>query len=1853
MRGRKGKINSSSGIISNAIYMGLVALVRISRNRTSEKTRRYFRSIEKIWTSAWNKFEEMQSNFLWDFSPIQNAEPNMRGQLFKFVWSSTKRYGNRETKRVYNWLGGTVGPLNALLNYSGARLRELAMIYFPFPRPKTFQVRVYPDGSKKILTKREVELIGSDNAVKVYWRYGYERRGKNPRVLLAHPTLPGLDFVDMIRAHCVELCRQCFIYDVPMTEAHRYTRLLIHRLRPFLDWVYTDGKEGRRHFNPDADKELRKIVLEIRSLYKKRSRTRKRASKRHDEGSINLSREVVRKKVIKLLAKTKDRDEQRYLLKFLDYIDTSQVDEHDTERVLTEIRERVVEKQRKTTNKVEIATLHKMLEFIDIESTSSQEDKTSFERIRKKIITQLKSTKDERKQEQILRLLDYLDINAGCVQDRDLGKLVEQILAISGREGNQWHRTLLSDLHHPVSLKQVIHAGDKMLDEPSSILVVAELPVTKRTGQIDLTIFIRREVEGRIYWTPVMILEVKTKTAIEFNLFGERIRRRRSDSITPSFYAWRCAMNEAEWKTIIASGPEQSALQQLANYEFELLAEYRQIASHDSTPPSSLWKGVIVLDTEQSVPEAFTVFQHLLEDLTTGLIHQLVDQKDSVSSSPVPLSSGRIGPRVTLLVAPSKGPSDLLAEMTTPRNIPEENPFIDRDSDDRILTLYISVPSPTSSGITAARLSQNWHLLHHIQECIKTSSEDIEEVVWLDLMGTYRDNDLIRRRFGLDTMLREKLISKKEHRRLSTTLRSIKFVDTSQEVNSLLEQGAEGLGTIINRIETVFHEKNVERIIIIDGWTELRGMLPRRHQGLLRTLEQQLLDVLPQFKANIIWIDDGTSHTRMNVHYQRRCISPLRHDSPRRMHLDEIIYNLPTTPIGFGWMTPRREDVRVIVQDTSTNVDPWRTAIHVPQLVGFAERFRGLARRDRLVVPEDVEAYTSEVRTMHDRGVTLESVYASTGSLSEDSFIEMIEESLTLVPSVQRSRGQKSPDENKVSEDAPVYQTVTQKVGSGSGSTLGGRTTPNVTRPPPIPRHGENMYLDVLTYSKRQITRPWHYEQTPGRSTEEDEVHVLTCPPSIIHTGAGEIDTIETRERELRRLYFAARYLKDQGSLSKNLRNYCKRIEQYCAQQLALIKKDPSLRTPKFLLGTLKRVKGIILKDQKTSEVWAALLSSRQGLVDVLNTENRESMKEIIERTEDILLLYGNNLLLAILAAIEGKDISLAEPLWNSVAEWTFYQLGMKVQKSDRSRTVYNFHAILVNLRFRIETLSQLILPVRTKTQEEVGLVIWRESEHGYDALIMIPHESGFITAIIEGLGDMWIPPKWYSCKTTPEKLREFANDALTSVDRTPLIVTTVLDSRVVWVPVMTEYDDEPQWISFSLTHGRSSDRWNSIPWFKLDVTVPLVPPSVTPTVPDTIDEILRKLTQARQKTISVDVEVWKNRNLKVYEVTFDCVSLEKPLEFSMTGELVRFLRTPVSQEGYRIQGATLTWDHRSDISYGDDLSFLKPLVHRSRFYPDNYHYPNTCKDLLSASIGEEIVMVIRQEGREYRVQFEGLQSDSMVRGLEEVSFDIFALGLLAECSELYDPKRSVWHSISLNVNAIMDTRFSKVHEYPKLQEALQSADVEKFDWSGDEWLLSTSISGDDMTWIIKSATTDRTWLSKTFTYFLTPGLAPDEELTAFREVIAETVALSHLNNLGDVIEKLRATLVERFSNYRSTQTEEGDIEENRDDEGREVIPRFEGIVFKYGGAEIRKLANGPVVVVLLESEVEDVIEVYVVRDVLSLENDSQFAGAIFDEHVDTEVEKSLAGYELEEDELEKAMDAVKEVLEERGIRFY
>ena len=275
-----------------------------------KRTRKYLESILTHWSEAKSEYMKNQRSTgesRRDFTSIKNAEANLRKFFLKILWHSTRRFGNKEFKRVYSWEDGTVGPLNVLFNYLGARLRDLAMTRYPFPKPERFQVRIYPDGTRVTIQKKHVSKYTLDDAKNTYWKAGYKGNRKHPTVLLSHPTLPGLDFVDMIRAHGVELVRQCFIHNVPRSDAHKYIRLLIHRLTPFLDYVYTSGNSGRDHFEPDADRELRVLVLEIRGLYGGHVGKRHSITRELDIDIPEPTVGVLRAKVSKLIAKASDK----------------------------------------------------------------------------------------------------------------------------------------------------------------------------------------------------------------------------------------------------------------------------------------------------------------------------------------------------------------------------------------------------------------------------------------------------------------------------------------------------------------------------------------------------------------------------------------------------------------------------------------------------------------------------------------------------------------------------------------------------------------------------------------------------------------------------------------------------------------------------------------------------------------------------------------------------------------------------------------------------------------------------------------------------------------------------------------------------------------------------------------------------------------------------------------------------------------------------------------------------------------------------------------------------------------------------------------------------------------------------------------------------------------------------------------------------------------------------------------------------------------------------------------------------------------------------------------------------------
>ncbi len=1664
--GRRPRKFQPNAVLQSAIYSGLAALARLAHGRVRSKTKKYYKSIDTNWRKAWTDWEESRTNDPYDYSPIQNADPNLRRFFLSTVWNDTKRYGNTETKRVYSWQEGTVGPLNALLNYAGARLRDLALTYYPFPQPVKYEIRVYPDKTIKVFPKNVAEKYQDPRLDTTYTKAGYPGNQHGPRILLAHPTLPELDFVDMIRAHLIELCKHCFIYNVPRTEAHRYIRLLIHKLRPYLDWVYTQGKTGKKNFNPESDRELREVVKEIQALYGKHVGRRKSVTRKIEGSQLPDTIKKMKKQIVRHLNKTKDLDERKRIQNILDHIDQVPI------------------------------------------------------------------------------------------KDKDVEKLKDQVLSLSQREGNDWHRILLSDLHHPASLKQVVFAGDKMLEEPSPVLVVGELPVAKRTGQIDITFFLRREIPGRTIMTPVLTLEIKSKTGFNYNLYSVRTRNKNKKDYGPRFYASKRRLSNSEWKRIINAKPAMNTTTQLDAYEKLLVQEYKKLVPSDPTPPKNLWKGVIVLDTDQNPLEVFEAFQDLLANLSMGLVNDMIDSNNLTSY--IPDSDNPKKPlRLALLLTASNGPSELLHEMKPPETIIEEDPFRERVKDDRILTLYVSIPSATSSGNAAAWMSRNWHLLHHLRECKETSKEKTE-ILWLDLMGVFKNLEpdepkkyLIKRRFGLDELLEEGHITKRSHKHLTTLLDSISFVDLSLDVDRLLSNNKSELSSIIDIVQSKTNEdSDTEKIIILDGWAEFRNLVPKEQKQLVRSLERTLLDILPEKNTNIIWLDKGVPHTRMNPRYQRKCIKPLPHDSHRKYHLDEIIYNAPSTPRLFGWQIPRREDARIIIQDTPTSAKPWARTIDVPLLRDITKKVRGISKRDGLVPEEDLVQVT-RLSSMYGRGVTLSSVVANMSPLLDETIRQLEQDSMTLVPSVLRQRGKESKEEKEEKEEeSPRRIEVITVTSPKKTVTLTERMVLCPEKPPPRLPRAKEQYQDAT-----KITRGWCYDSFSQESEEKDVQGAVNRPPLVTSTPSSEIETVESRELELRRLLYAAEFLMRKVPNYENLYHCCEKITRLCTKAL---KREKGMQDH---LNTLRDMKNIIFRESGMRQVWDKLVPVRSKLINLLNSDNRKAQEKTFVQTSDVLELYGNNLFLTICAVLnelvpQEKQLAMATQLWTVVAEWIPYQLGFKAQKTE-VKTKYDLQAIHSNLRQRTKFLLDRTPSIQKPVTQEYGQILWFEEEEIFEAWVIFQDEEEMVGGLIKRLPEPLLRFKWYNCIKDTKEQRKSARQALSSINRTPLISHQHGDKTILWI--LTEFDEEEiAWVPFHIEYPVHPYRKSSLlPWLKLsevpiEILSELQPPAhieLPPYAEKNVDRFLQSVTAKTGEPINVTVHVSVDTEQEVYVVKFfEKRKLCETLQFADTKSLVRTLRHPIRVGSglETLEGQLLMWDHRTDIEYNDveikrgkkketvSLSLLKPLVHRSRFFPDEFYVPMTCGELLSTTKGNRLTLSIQSEDSTFkslRVKLDGVPTDSSLRALETLWLNIFALALLTECEELIDRNTKTRHSIDIDAKALFGLRFSHIDEYPRLYEAISELAVSDFDWSKENWKVDLGFLGSvktQFTWSIISSTTGRSWLNKTFTFVLDYIYTLEEILTEFRKRLSQTIPLDNLDNLEKALEEVESVLQSR-----------------------------------------------------------------------------------------------------------------------------
>lgn len=229
-------------VISRAIKTGLSATIELQRNISNSITKKYYDNSHNTWRIRQQVYQRTKELGTPDFSYIEKAEPSIRNNTRQMFYENAAKYGFTEVSRQRN-SDDTVDSLNQRINANGVVVRENSEIMFPIPDPVGFGTYTRRDGKGR----------------KKYRRAGYEGSSFGPRVTLAHPDLPSLDFGDAVRSHNEYLATFCVIHDVPVRETTRYSHLFFLLARPYLEYLYSEFKCGKANFQKGVNWALRQV----------------------------------------------------------------------------------------------------------------------------------------------------------------------------------------------------------------------------------------------------------------------------------------------------------------------------------------------------------------------------------------------------------------------------------------------------------------------------------------------------------------------------------------------------------------------------------------------------------------------------------------------------------------------------------------------------------------------------------------------------------------------------------------------------------------------------------------------------------------------------------------------------------------------------------------------------------------------------------------------------------------------------------------------------------------------------------------------------------------------------------------------------------------------------------------------------------------------------------------------------------------------------------------------------------------------------------------------------------------------------------------------------------------------------------------------------------------------------------------------------------------------------------------------------------------------------------------------------------------------------------------------------------
>jgi hypothetical protein len=1418
-----------SRILTTAFKMGMAITIALARDRATGNSRLLYigqgnriKGMAKVWSTAKEEYQQTVRYGSPDATPLLKAENNIRRNFTRILLKTSVRYGNIETKRVKRE-EGVKKYLNIIWDYTGGRLRDVTKGRYFFSKPVPVEME---DGKK------------TD---------GYHGSSKTPFYPVRHNHLPELDFADMIRSPLMEISRQCLKYGVPIKDAKRYVNMLLLRLLPFLDYVYSERKSGRPNYVREGLRELRTVVELIKNEYG--TRNGKRLS------------------------------------------------------ITTEVMQSIIED-----------------DFIGIEEIEEDQDEEIEETTEGHILQDLvdRAKRDGAILDKSLLAL-YKLLENGTLDEEDSMDLLREYQEQSRKLGIKIHRFVSKNFQSPFSFDGIVYHGTEMAYDNSGLILLSDIPVDDGRGRLDFLLACAKKqtrVDGAfstVICEPFMIVDLKTKSAFDFDIYGTESRSKDKETVVREFVLNHREMTSAEWKSALSATPDKYETGQLDAYEQAVLADYQRIMWKNIDSQESLAKAVLIVDSCQNWREISEAILPLVLRAYQGCIDGTLSAGDFLISSKGQ-NELRIAMRMLAVIRPNTGNEEL--------DIPlPQKPFKYRIEDQKEFKLYLTVSGTGSASQSAASIAERWHGLEYIHSLARKRHRD---VYWLDLVGEYTDPVLRNKQFRIK--YQDKSIKRFFRER-------VLMRDLSEQVQSFVYEGA-SISFIRTWLQSQLSESR-NPLIVISGWESLRQSTPESHKMYLDEIVTLLIHVAP-VKSTIVWFARPVPIAQNSIAYSTRCVAPFYQDSVWQNIVDTIIWNVPMPPDRSGTRVSTNYHERGIIIERPEKSPEWKI-IEIAPLQGWGQDFQSGGRTSPHIGHRIGGGF------IHHR-----SWYG----------MKQLEQTMELIPHML-------PHQEYNPAPRSDFDLEIKEISTGYS-----------IRQDAIPRLIFNPTQIQKELEKDGRVRPLLPIADINRRREIREIQLAvpqqrrtTRPPSEYYLTDYELDYRKIALTEIRHLIGTIKFLKQDTVV--NLSVLLDRIERVLTEvhpedTTALLS---TLRLVRQTLETNILSKQVWKRSLPYRSISGELSMTQKEHMTTMQMKHPD-ITLLVGNHLFLLILaaIGNN--------PEVVFPQTLASLWTYVRPWQLIGLGMKPvypKAHTTGNSVLDRHRLLDRLRKRVVEKNWALDRQMSLTKIRFGQMIVLPSSGASDSILLwlLFQRSPGINAMNVAL----LNPRGIDPTLSPRGILQEMVSGRTLWSESDLNLLSLHarlhgDETRIRILIAEQYGEQILWID-----EREKGRW--IPIGRLhyttrkfeDVTLvrTLELSEIHYLQPIEYDEVRQPhqriddlvlmatfiLDKGLEKCVPATCNVSLDRDKKTYKVVFTnrtTQNLIGELLINRTVDLLEILRRPDDEcEPVMVNGQRLIWNRFNGVSYNEDVAVLKSWVARYDPYPRmSLGLPPTAQDLLN-----------------------------------------------------------------------------------------------------------------------------------------------------------------------------------------------------------------------------------------------------------------------------------------------------------------